>query len=236
MLLQVDWHLSNSYHNRHGMFPYGNFVTCLTINHRLLLIYWTLVKYRFTSLTSLTSLQILESPNKIQFYYVTLDRLDESLVSKRSNGERVVGLVDGKGLGLSGGAGLSSELDNLVLGLGLLSLEIVGLDSVKELLSALGVLDVLDSEVDSLLHESVANNLVDDDANSGLGHVVDDSSSAVVELVGHTLLDGTVGSDVNNVSNLVGLQVDGHGDSSVLLEVPREHVSGSASVSVTELV
>lgn len=36
---------------------------------------------------------------------------------------------------------------------------------------------MLNADVDALLEETVANALVDDDTNSGLGHVVDDTSA-----------------------------------------------------------
>ena len=66
---------------------------------------------------------------------------------------------------------------------------------------------MFNSQVDSLFQVSVSNNLVDDNTNGSLGNVVDDTGLTVVVFVWHTLLDGTVGLDVNNVTNLVGLQV-----------------------------
>jgi hypothetical protein len=68
----------------------------------------------------------------------------------------------------------------------------VRLDPSQKLIARPGVLDVFDAEVDTLLDVTVADLLVQDDANSGLGNVVDDASLAVVDLVRHTLLDCTV--------------------------------------------
>lgn len=84
--------------------------------------------------------------------------------------------------GLSGLDGLPLE-DDLFTSLGGLDLLLgVGLDSVQELLSALGVLDVLDSNVDSLLHVSTVDDLVGNDSNTSGRDVVDDTGLSVVDL------------------------------------------------------
>lgn len=44
---------------------------------------------------------------------------------------------------------------------------------------------MFNADVHSLLQVSVADFLVDDDANGGSGHVVDDTGLAVVDFVGH---------------------------------------------------
>lgn len=66
--------------------------------------------------------------------------------------------------------------------LGLLLKGSVPLDTGNELGPALGVLDVLNAEVDALLKVAVADDLEDDNSNTARGDVVDDSGLAVVEL------------------------------------------------------
>ena len=91
--------------------------------------------------------------------------------------------------------------------LGLSLPDLVGVDSVKEILPALGVLDVLNTDVDSLGEDLATDTFVHNDSDCSLGHVEDTSSLSVVGLVGHTLLEGTATLNVNNISNLVKLEV-----------------------------
>jgi hypothetical protein len=92
------------------------------------------------------------------------------------------------GAGLAGLVGLALEEDGGALLLGLALLLGVGLDADDELLAGAGEADVLDAEVDALLDVAVADLLVDDDTDSGLGHVVDDTSLAVEVLVAGRVL------------------------------------------------
>ncbi len=88
-------------------------------------------------------------------------------------------MLDGDEAGLTGLDGLSLQVDLDTIGLGLQLGGGVLLDATQEVITALGVLDVLDADVDALLEETVANLLVDDDTNSGLGHVVDDTGATM---------------------------------------------------------
>lgn len=68
---------------------------------------------------------------------------------------------------------------------------------------------MLDSDVDALLEVAVADWLVEDDTDGGLGYVVDYARLAVVEFVGHTLLHCSVTYYVDDVSDSGGLLDDG---------------------------
>lgn len=101
------------------------------------------------------------------------------------DGSDALGLVvlGGDGALLAGLVSLALKEDGGAVSLGLALLLGVGLDAEDELLTGAGEADVLDAEVDTLLDVAVADLLVDDDTDSGLGHVVDDTSLAVEVLV-----------------------------------------------------
>lgn len=112
----------------------------------------------------------------------------------------VLGRLDDVGVTGLDGLSLQVQVDTLFLSLALL--DGVLLDTVDELLTGAGVRDVLDTDVEALLKVAVADTLVDDDADGGLGHVVDDAGLAVVVLVGKTATIQYSFSFVPPVSNL----------------------------------
>lgn len=122
--------------------------------------------------------------------------------------------------------------DNLLTGsLGFLAGSVVFLDTAQEIDVALGGLDVLNADIDAFLHEATTDTLVDDQAEGAGSDVVDDGSAAVVELVGHTLVDGTVSLDVDQVSDLVGDHVGGQLGETVFAESTGEHVTGASAIT-----
>lgn len=96
---------------------------------------------------------------------------------------------------------MSLDLDLGSSSLGLPLLLGIRLDSSEEVLTRTAVSNVLLADVDALLNVSVADLLVEDDADGGLGYVVDDTGLSMVELVWHTLLNRTVGDDIDNVTD-----------------------------------
>lgn len=81
-------------------------------------------------------------------------------------------------------SGLSLEVKVLASLLCLTLLGSVALDTGQEFVPGAGVTDVLDADVDALLHVAVADLSVENDTDSGLGDIVDNAGLAVVDLVG----------------------------------------------------
>jgi hypothetical protein len=66
-------------------------------------------------------------------------------------------------------------------------------------LTASGVLNVFNTDVNLLLDDAVAVELVDNNTDSAGSDVKDDTSLTMVKLVGKTLLDGTVTLNVDEL-------------------------------------
>lgn len=63
--------------------------------------------------------------------------------------------------------------------------------------------NVLDADVHPLFNIAVADDLVDNNTDRMRGYVVYDAGSSMVELVGHALLLGCVGLDVDDIADAV---------------------------------
>ena len=87
---------------------------------------------------------------------------------------------------------------------------------------------------DTLLELLLTDNLVDFNTNTTLGHVEHTTSAAMVVLVWHTGVHGRVGSDVDDITTLVGVQVGGKPWHTILAEWTRELITRiAATTSVT---
>jgi len=130
---------------------------------------------------------------------------------------------------------LTLQLHGLALLLGLSSAFGIGLDAGEELFSRSRQGNVLDTDVDSLLDVSVADFLVDDDADGGAGHVVDDAGLAVVDFVWHTLLDCAVGFDVDDITDSICFHVRAESDHALLAMLAAERIAraGAKTCGVT---
>lgn len=109
------------------------------------------------------------------------------VVGKGSDGLGGV-LLEADDVGITGLGGLSLQVQMEALLLGLALLNGVLLDTVEEVFTGARVRNVLDADVDALLHVAVADPLVQKDTDGRLGHVVDNTSPAVVELVRHAVI------------------------------------------------
>lgn len=97
--------------------------------------------------------------------------------------------------------------------------------SLQDFLLALGVSHVLNANMNTLFENSSVDQLVHTHTDGRLGNVENDSSSSVVSLVGHTLVDGRIGKDVHVVTNLDFHQVLGKVDGTIFPELLGKHVA-----------
>ena len=88
------------------------------------------------------------------------------------------------------------------------------------------------SDVKSLGDDSVSDLFVNNDSQSSWVDIEDCTSSAVVVLVWHRFVDGTINNDIDDISDFVGGEVFRHSDGSVASESLLEFVSGSSLISV----
>ncbi len=142
-------------------------------------------------------------------------------------------LADINDAGFAGLHGLSLDVNSLSGGLGISLGLIVSADASLESLTAGRHADVLNADVDALGDNADTNALVHDDTDGVLGHVEDSAGLAVVELVGHTSLDGTIGNNINVVTLLVVHEVLAQWRNTVLSECFAEEISRASSKTET---
>ena len=91
---------------------------------------------------------------------------------------------------------------------------------------------MLDTDVNALGQDAVANTFIADDTEGVLSHVEDPAGLAVVELGGHTSVDCTISKNIYVVSLAVGDEVFAEGRNTVLSERLREQTSRASSKTV----
>ena len=105
-------------------------------------------------------------------------------------------------------------------------------NSIQKGHSASGESEMLYSDVDSLGDDSVSDLFVDDDSNGSGVDVEDGSSSTVIILVWHSLVNGAVDDDIDDVSILIGGKSLCDMNGAVLFESLSEFMSCSSLISV----
>ena len=141
--------------------------------------------------------------------------------------EATLGWVNDVGSRWSNWLSLGNDLLSGFLSLNLE--DIVGLNSCDESKSALRFSEMVDSNVASLWDDSSVDELVKNDTTGMSGDVENSSGFTVIELVWHTLVDGTVSNNIDVISNLEGGEVSLEWDSTVLLVGLGKKISSSCS-------
>ena len=121
------------------------------------------------------------------------------------------------------------NLDTLLLGFSVKAG--VLLNALLELVTALGVADVLGPDVDPLWSDVVVHTAVDEETDGAWGNVPDDASAAVVESVRHALVDSAIDMDIDDVANAVSPELDRWSRHSVLAVLPPEEITSAPAKS-----
>lgn len=154
---------------------------------------------------------------------ISLDQVTER--KRLDGGNSSISSRSSKEVSLLGLGGVTLEV-NLVASLTSSLLGgLVGLDTGDDLLLTLRGADVLNTNMDTLLKDTSVNVLVHTNTNGRLGNIENDTGASVVVLVGHTLVDGRVGKDVNVVTDLHGEEVLGKVGHAMLPELLGKHVA-----------
>ena len=159
--------------------------------------------------------------------------LDQITERKRLDSRNLsISTSRGKEVPLLGSLGVALQVNLLSsLPCGLLG-SLVGLDTLDNLLLTLGLANVFDSDMDSLLDDTSIHELVHTDADGALGNVEDDAGTAVVVLVGHALVDGGVGEDIYVIADLDREEVLREVGHAMLPEFLGEHVARTRTDTV----
>ena len=91
---------------------------------------------------------------------------------------------------------------------------------------------MLNANVDALRNDSIPDLLINDDTDGTRVDIEDSASPSVVVFVRHSLMDGTIDDNINDITDLVGGESFGDVDGSVLFESFSKLMSSSASLSV----
>lgn len=169
----------------------------------------------------------MESEGMYCFFVIVLDKITEWKRLDRSDFTIISGSLEEVSILWKLGSSLKIHLDSSLCGFSLGSF--VVLLSLQDFLLALGWSDVLNANMNTLFDNSSIDQLVDTYTDGRLRNIEDDSSSSVVSLVGHTLVDRGIGENINIVTNLDLHQVLGKMNGTMLAKFLREHVSRTRS-------
>jgi hypothetical protein len=91
---------------------------------------------------------------------------------------------------------------------------------------------MFNSDVDSLWDDSVSNLFVDNDPNGSRIDIEDCSSSTMIILVWHSLVNGAVNDNIDDITIFIGGKSLSNVNRSVLFESLSEFMSCSSLISV----